>query len=380
MQRPLDDAIAERLAELEAGGLRRTLLPLSSGGPGRAVLEGRTYLDFGSNDYLGLSQAPLDWEALARLATGARASRLVSGNLTPHLEAERLLAEHVNLPAALLFTSGYATNVGTIPALVGPGDHIFSDALNHASLIDGCRLSRAEVHVFAHNDLDDLQAQLEAAPPSGHRLIVTEGVFSMEGDRAPLAELAALASSHGAWLMVDEAHSLGILGPEGRGICAALGVVPDVLVGTLGKAFGAQGAFVAGSPRLRELLFHRARSLVFSTGISPVLAGIVARRTPQVQSADGERRHQLELCERLAGGLQAQGIEVRGAGPIVTAVFGNPQAATGAEARLRGAGVIARAIRPPTVPHGTSRIRFVPTAAHEVADIDRILHVVSQRR
>jgi 8-amino-7-oxononanoate synthase len=377
VQRPLDDAIEERLAELEAHGLRRTLLSLSSGAPGRAVLDGRSYLDFGSNDYLGLAQLPIDWRGLEGLSTGARASRLVTGNLQPHEEAEAELAAHVRRPAALLFTSGYATNVGTIPALVGPGDHIFSDALNHASLIDGCRLSRASVHVFAHNDLADLERRLAQAPTSGSRLIVSEGVFSMEGDQAPLTELASLARAHGAWLMVDEAHSLGVLGPEGRGVCAAEGVEPEVLVGTLGKAFGAMGAFVAGSERLRELLFHRARSLVFSTGVSPVLAAIVSRRTPQVQAADAERERQRVLCERLAAGLTEHGIEVRGTGPIVTAVFGDPQAATRGEARLREAGVLARAIRPPTVPEGTSRIRLVPTAAHDEADVDRVLEALT---
>ncbi len=373
MQRPLDEAIEERLAELSARGLRRTLLPLSSAGPGLAVLDGRTYLDFGSNDYLGLAHAPLDWDSLREVATGARASRLVTGNLAPHLAAERKLADFVGAPAALLFTSGYATNVGTIPALVGPGDHVFSDALNHASLIDGCRLSRASVQVFGHNDLRDLERRLEQTPASGARLIVTEGVFSMEGDRAPLADLATLARAHGAWLLVDEAHSLGILGPQGRGVCAAAGVQPDVLVGTLGKAFGAQGAFVAGSEKLRQLLFHRARSLVFSTGVSPLLAAVVSRRTPQVEAADEGRATQATLCERLATGLRERGIEVRGSGPIVTAVFGDPRAATDREARLRDAGIIARAIRPPTVPEGTSRIRLVPTAAHDAAAVDRVL-------
>lgn len=376
MQRPLDDAIAERLAELEARGLRRSLLPLSEGEPGQRSLEGRSYLDFGSNDYLGLGQAPVDWESLGRVGAGAQASRLVTGNVQAHREAEHRLAEYVRRDAALLFTSGYATNVGTIPALVGPGDHIFSDALNHASLIDGCRLSRATVRVFAHNDLEDLRAKLAEAPSSGSRLIVTEAVFSMEGDRAPLGPLAELARDHGAWLMIDEAHSLGILGPEGRGLCAATGVEPEVLVVTLGKAFGAQGAFVAGSERLRELLFHRARSLVFSTGISPLLATIVARRTADVRQADAARAHQAQLCADLAAGLRAKGLEVRGEGPIVTAVFGDPAAATACELRLREVGILARAIRPPTVPEGTSRIRLVPTAAHRTEDLSRLLGAI----
>lgn len=373
MQRPLDEAIAAQLEALDAKGLRRTLLPLAVDEPGRATLDGRSYLDFGSNDYLGLARAPLDWQSLAQLPTGAGASRLVTGNLRPHLDAERSLAELVGLDAALLFTSGYASNVGTLPALVGAGDHVFSDELNHASLIDGCRLSRATVHRFAHNDLDDLEAKLRAAPASGSRLVVTEAVFSMEADQAPLAQLRRLTADHGAWLMVDEAHSLGVLGPEGAGLCRAAGVRPDVLVGTLGKAFGAMGAFVAGSTKLRELLFHRARSVVFSTGISPVLAEIVSRRTVQVRGADPAREQQRVLSARLAAGLRGLGMAVRGDGPIITTVFGSPAGAVDMEHRLREAGILARAIRPPTVPEGTSRVRLVPTAAHTTADIDRLL-------
>lgn len=377
MQRPLDEAITARLQELDARGLRRTLLPLGLDEPGRAALDGRSYLDFGSNDYLALASAPLEWESLATIPTGARASRLVTGNLSPHMAAERALAELVGLPSALLFTSGYATNVGALPALVGPGDHVFSDELNHASLIDGCRLSRAHIHRFPHNDLQALELALAAAPPSGHRLVVTEAVFSMEGDRAPLEQLRALTERHGAWLMVDEAHSVGVLGPRGRGLCHEAGVTPEVLIGTLGKAFGAMGAFVAGSSRLRELLFHRARSVVFSTGISPLMAEIVARRTVQVLEADEARAHQAALATQLATGLQRLGLEVRGTGPIVTAVFGTPQGAVEAETRLREAGILARAIRPPTVPEGTSRVRLVPTAAHSSADIDRLLGAIA---
>lgn len=373
MQRSLDEAIADRLQALAARGLRRTLLPLEVDAPGRATLEGRSYLDFGSNDYLGLAGAPIDLEALRGVPVGARASRLVTGNLSPQLEAERALAELVGLPAALLFSSGYAANVGTIPALVGTGDHVFSDELNHASLIDGCRLARARVHRFAHNDLADLEAKLAAAPATGQRLVVTEAVFSMEGDRAPLTELRALCDAHGAWLMVDEAHSVGILGSGGRGLCQATGVRPEVLIGPLGKTFGAMGAFVAGSERLRELLFHRARSVVFTTGISPLLAAIVSRRTALVRDADEARTLQAHLSERLATGLLDLGLEVRGRGPIVTAVYGTPDGAVAAEHRLREAGVLARAIRPPTVPEGTSRVRLVPTAAHTEADVERLL-------
>lgn len=376
MQRSLDEAIAAQLETLEARGLRRTLLPLEPDVPGRATLEGRSYLDFGSNDYLALASAPLDWEALRGVPTGARASRLVTGNLTPHLVAERDLAELVGRPSALLFTSGYAANVGTIPALMGPGDHIFSDELNHASLIDGCRLSRATIHRFAHNDLTDLAAKLDAAPEQGRRLVVTEAVFSMEGDRAPLGPLRALCGERGAWLMVDEAHSLGILGEHGQGLCRDSGVVPEVLVGTLGKAFGAMGAFVAGSERLRELLFHRARSAVFTTGISPLMAAIVSRRTRQTRDAEEARKRQAALAASLAEALEAKGVEVRGRGPIVTAVFGSPQGAVEAETRLREAGFLARAIRPPTVPEGTSRVRLVPTAAHTEADVDRLARAI----
>ena len=374
MQRSLDEAIAKELEQLEARGLRRHLLTVDPASGGRVILDGRSYLDFASNDYLALGGAELDRLPFEGTSPGARASRLVTGNTSPHVEAETALAEHVGLEAALLFTSGYAANVGTIPSLVGRGDLVLSDELNHASLIDGCRLSRATIRVYPHNDLETLERLL--AEHQGHHpriLVVTESVFSMEGDRAPLGPIRTLSERYGAWLMVDEAHSLGILGPRGQGLCAEAEVVPEVLVGTLGKAFGAAGAFAAGSRLLRELLVHRARSFVFSTGLSPLLAAIVSRRTQQVRDADEARALQGARCRELAAGLRGLGLEVRGDGPVVTAVYGDATAAVAAEGRLRAAGIVARAIRPPTVPAGTSRVRFVPTAAHGPEDVRSVL-------
>ena len=374
MQRSLDEAIAKELEQLEAQGLRRRLLTVDPAGGGRVILDGRSYLDFASNDYLALGGAALDPVPFGGTSPGARASRLVTGNTSAHVEAETALAEHVGMEAALLFTSGYAANVGTIPALVGRGDLVLSDELNHASLIDGCRLSRATVRVYPHNDRETLERLL--AEHQGHHpriLVVTESVFSMEGDRAPLRPIHDLAARYGAWLMVDEAHSLGILGPAGQGLCAEAGIVPEVLVGTLGKAFGAAGAFAAGSRLLRELLVHRARSFVFSTGFSPLLATIVSRRTQQVRAADQARTLQAARCRELAAGLRGLGLEVRGEGPVVTAVYGEAAPAVAAEGQLRAAGIVARAIRPPTVPPGTSRVRFVPTAAHGPEDVRAVL-------
>ena len=372
MQRDtLDEALGTELEAMARGGLRRALLDLELGDPGWVRLGAERYLDFASNDYLGLGRLPATVEA----AGSARASRLVTGNLGEHVRAERALAELVGLPHALLFTSGYAANVGTVPSLVGRGDLILSDQLNHASLIDGSRLSRAEVSVYPHLDLGDLARRLRASQ-ARRVLVITESIFSMEGTHAPLAELRELTRRHGAWLMVDEAHSLGMMGPAGRGSSAAAGIRPDVLVGTLGKAIGAAGAFVAGSEALRDQLIHRARSFVFSTGLAPAVAAAIPGGVQRVMGADAERRHQASLCARLHDGLAALGLDVRGTGPIVSAVYGDPRAAVDAENALRHAGVLARAIRPPTVPRETSRLRLVPSAAHTHAQVDLVLEAL----
>ncbi len=342
-------------------------------------MDGRELLCFSSNNYLGLANHPrlvaAAHESLERDGLGAGASRLITGTMEAHLEAEAALAAFVRAEAALLFSTGYAANVGALQALAGPSTVVLSDALNHASLIDGARLARAQVRVYRHLDLDHLEALLRESRAGADRaIIVTDALFSMDGDLAPLRDLRALADTHDAWLFVDEAHALGVLGPEGRGLSAREGIVPDVLVGTLGKSFGAAGAFVAGSARLRDLLLHRARSYVFSTAPLPLVARAAKAAAQLVLEADELRARVLTHAGRLRTELRARGFEVpESEGPIVPVIVGDPAATMNLSAFLYEAGFLAQGIRPPTVPVGTSRIRLVPIATHADAEIDALI-------
>jgi 8-amino-7-oxononanoate synthase len=328
-------------------------------------------LCFCSNDYLGLASRPAPAEA-----SGAGASRLVSGEHAVHRELEVAAAELVGQAAALVFSSGYAANLGLVSALAGPGDLIVSDALNHASLIDGARLSRASVQVVPHLDLEATEAAL-ARPRERRAFVLTESYFSMDADSPDLRALRRLCDAHGAALVVDEAHALGVLGPGGRGLCAAAGVRPDALVGTLGKAFGAGGAFVAGSEALVAWLWNRARSFVFSTGLSPVLAAAALDGLDTAARQPGRRETALSLAMRLRGGLTALGVTLRGHGPIVPWVVGDTHKAVRFAEALAARGVDVRPIRPPSVPPGTARLRITVTAGHTQADVDRVVAAVA---
>lgn len=325
---------------------------------------------FCSNDYLGLSARHASGHA-----SGSGASRLVAGERSEHLELEQLVAELVGAATALTFTSGYAANVGTVAALASSDDLIVSDALNHASLIDGARLSRARVEIVPHLDLEAVGRALDR-PRRRRAFVLTESYFSMDGDSPDLGALRRICDAKGAALLVDEAHALGVLGPEGRGLCAEHRIVPDVLIGTFGKAFGASGAFVAGCPALIQWLWNRARSFVFSTGLSPVLAAAAARAVRVSQAEPELRARVLTAALRLRSGLVELGIQPRGYGHIIPWVIGDARAALQAAAHLRGQGIDVLAIRPPTVPEGTSRIRLTVTAGHEKSDIDALLRAV----
>jgi 8-amino-7-oxononanoate synthase len=373
----LDD-IRSQLAELEAARLLRRPLTLERAGPVEMTIDGRSVLVFCSNDYLGLSWSP---ELIAAVkgaldahGLGAGASRLISGTSPAHLEAERALASLVGQPAALLFSSGYAANVGALSTLLGKEDVAFSDRLNHASLIDGLRLSRARVHVHRHNDVEHLESLLRAHRADGRRAwVVTDSVFSMDGDLAPLRELRAVADRWDAGLFVDEAHALGILG-GGRGLCHARGVTPDALVGTLGKSAGVAGAFVAGPAELRSLLENRARSYVFSTAPPAAIAEAARVAADLVLRAENTRARVLAHAARLRSGLRERGWDVpTGETPIVPVVVGDPARTMRLSAELLERGFFVRGIRPPTVPAGTSRLRVVPTAAHTTEQIDALL-------
>jgi 8-amino-7-oxononanoate synthase len=322
-------------------------------------------LSFCSNDYLGLAGTPAP-----AVAAGAGASRLIAGEHPEHARLERLLAGWLGVEQTLLFTSGYAANVGTLSALVERDDLVVSDALNHASIIDGLRLTRGEVAIVPHLDVGAVAERLRTL--GGRRAwVVSETYFSMDADSPDLGTLRRVCDDAGAALVVDEAHALGVFGPAGRGLCAAAGVEPDVRVGTLGKAFGASGAFVAGSRALCDWLWNRARSHVFSTGISPAVAAAAAANVERSAAEPALRERALRNADRFREALRARGADVRGHGPIVPWVIGPEADALRAAARLRAQGVHVVAIRPPTVPPGSSRIRFAFSARHTDEDVER---------
>lgn len=353
------------LAALEDRGLLRT--------PPAPLAEGTALLNLCSNDYLGYASEP--WPEGLVGHSGAGASRLVSGNVTAHEAAESALASWLGTESALLFSSGYAANVGAVAALAGRGDVIVSDALNHASIIDGCRLSGAEVRVIPHLDLAAAEAALAGARGARRRWVVTESYFSMDGDSPDLVGLRAICDRHDAALVLDEAHVVGVLGPHGRGLAAESGVIADVLIGTAGKSLGLHGAFIAGSPELRLWLWNRARSFVFSTGVSPVLAAALTHRVSQV-SADAAGRLRLEARgAQLRAGLAALGVPglVGGRGPVLPWVIGGSAATIERSRQLRAQGILVQAIRPPTVPGGTARLRITVNARLTSEDIERAL-------
>jgi glycine C-acetyltransferase len=374
--------IGARLAELEELGLyRRTRLVSGPQGPS-VVLDGQPVLLLCSNNYLGFADNETVQQAAAEAAlrwgVGAGSSRLVSGTMTIHGRLERRLAAFKHTQAALLFGSGYLANLGVVGALSGAGEVVFSDELNHASIIDGCRLSRAQTFVYRHNDVEHLAWGLREAAGRG-ALIVTESVFSMDGDVAPLAQIAELGRQHAVRVVVDEAHGTGCLGPGGRGAIAAAGLegAIDVVVGTLGKALGSYGAYAACSDEVAALLTNSARSLIFSTAPPPpAVAGALAALELLEQEPDRVARLQANAAV-LRGELAREGFDVTGSSTqIVPIIVGDAPAAMGVcEAALAG-GVFAQAIRPPTVPAGTSRLRLAVMATHtpdELRDAARVL-------
>ena len=325
-----------------------------------------------SNDYLGFAGERTELEVVAAqaAASGAGASRLISGEATEHGALERDLAAWVGMPAALAFSSGYAANVGTLAALAGHDDLIVSDALNHASIIDGCRLSRARVVIVPHRDVAAVEAALGTS--ARRRFVVTESYFSMDGDSPDLRALRAACDRHDAALIVDEAHAVGVFGARGAGLCQAAGIVPDVLVGTLGKAVGMQGAFVAGSEALYLWLYNRARSFVFSTGIAPALAEAVRLRVARVAAADDRRARLEAIIARVRAELAGAPI-APSHGPVLPWLAGTPEAVLALRDRVLARGVFVQAIRPPTVPEGTSRLRITLHAQLSDDLLDRAL-------
>jgi 8-amino-7-oxononanoate synthase len=374
------DFLDEELRDLEARGLRRRLRSVDGPQRARVLIDGREVLNFSSNNYLGLADHPaLRDAAVAALeedGVGSGASRLIVGNLRAHRDLEAEIAAFHGTEAALVFNSGYQANVGILAALAGHEDVIFSDALNHASLIDGCRLSRARTDVYAHGDAGDLRRRLATAS-ARRRFVVSDSVFSMDGDIASVAELRRIADEANAILIIDEAHATGCLGPGGRGIAAQVGVRADVHMATLSKGFGCFGAYVAGSRALIDVLLNRARSFVFTTALPPSVpaAALAAIRLCRSSAGDALREDLSRRVARFREGLRSLGILVPGSGEtaIFPVLIGDERRTMEASEMLLRAGIYAQGIRPPTVPRGTSRLRFALMATHEIADLDRAL-------
>ncbi|MGL4552152.1 MAG: aminotransferase class I/II-fold pyridoxal phosphate-dependent enzyme [Gemmataceae bacterium] len=361
---------------MRAAGLHRTRRRLLSGQGAEVRWRHADFINFSSNDYLGYATDPRLSRAAARAAArygaGAGASPLVSGYTPPLRRLERDLAAWEGAEAALVFASGYAANLGAVGTL-GRGGVVFSDELNHASVIDGCRLARADVHVYRHGDLKHL-AELLKAHPGPRRLIVSDSVFSMDGDRADVAGLAALAEEHDALLVLDEAHATGVLGEHGRGLTDGLTGGRVVKVGTLSKALASQGGFVCATARVIEYLVNAARPYVFSTALAPAAAAAARRAVFLVGQEPHRRAHVLALAESLRGQLRAAGFDVgRSACHIVPVIVGAADDAVALAERLAGRRLLVPAIRPPSVPAGTSRLRISLSAAHTEEDVARLV-------
>lgn len=367
----------QELSKLEKQHLLRRLMIIESCNGPRITVGGRSMLLMCSNDYLGLSRHPALKKAAAiameRYGFGSGASRLISGTSALHVELESRIAAFKGTESALLFNSGYAANTGIIPSIAGEGDVILSDSLNHASIVDGCRLSRAKVIAYPHKDVDRLESVLKKNRTMKRTLIVTDGVFSMDGDIAPLPELVMLAEKYGALLMVDDAHATGVIGKTGRGTSEHFGLSGRVHIqmGTLGKALGSFGAYAAGNTDLIDYLRNRARSFIYSTALPPAVCAASLAAFNVVEGESGLRKTLWENRDRFVLGLAAIGI-VPGSSetPIVPVMLGESEKALKAAAKLFEYGLYAAAVRPPSVPEGAARIRVTLTAAHSSDDID----------
>lgn len=374
--------IGEYLADLEKRNLFRETRVSGLAG-GKWLVDGRTLLNFGSNDYLDLATNPsVKASAISHIekfGCGSGSSRLVSGTFECHVELERRIASLVGAEACIVFSSGHAANTGTIGSIVGRGDVVLVDRLSHASILDGVIQSRADMCRFEHNNPADLEKRLQKVSPTSSKLIVTESVFSMDGDVAPLREIAEVAGRCGAMLMIDEAHATGVFGPGGGGIAVREGIGSDVNIhmGTLSKALGSQGGFVCGSAAVRSLLVNRARSFVYSTALSPAAVGAALGAIEWLAGNPGSGVDLLTRAGEFRRRLKNGGLDTgNSASQIVPVIVGSEAAALALSERLRTEGIFVPAIRPPTVPAGTARLRFSVTLAHTEADLSYAADVV----
>ncbi len=372
------------LGSLKAGGLERTLVAYQN--TGVDIKAGaRMLLNFSSNDYLGLARNPVVLsaaeDAIQRYGSGATASRLVTGTLECHEELEKQLAELKGYPAALVFGSGYAANVGIISALVGRDDHIFIDRLAHASLLDAAVLSRAKVHRFHHNAPEDLRRLIRACVSGGKRLMVTESVFSMDGDIAPVAALAEVAEEGGALVLVDEAHATGVFGSGGAGVIRQSGSEARVncSMGTLSKALGGYGGFVACSGDMRQWLIHKARSFIYSTALPPAMVGAALGALQCLRNNPDMGRQLLGQSAEFRARLRELGLDTGSSeSQIIPVMVGDNERAVRLHRRLVERGILAVAIRPPTVPRGAARLRLSVSLEHTPGILNRVAGVIAE--
>lgn len=366
--------------------LLRTRNELQSPQSIEPIINGRKMLSFCSNDYLGLANHPDIAEAMKQsidqYGVGAGASHLVNGHHREHELLERELAEFTGREAVLLFSTGYMANLGVMSSLMSRQDSIIQDKLNHASLIDGGQLAGSKVLRFRHSDMNHLDEQLSRA--TGKKLIVTDGVFSMDGDCAPLADIASAAKKHNAWLMVDDAHGMGVLGPQGSGLVNELGLTAQqvpLLIGTLGKGFGTSGAFVAGDQDTIDFLLQHARTYIYTTATPPAVAAATRQSLKLVKQADASRSHLKKRIAQLRQGVTDLGYELMDSTtPIQPILIGENQVALDLSARLSDAGLLVTAIRPPTVPKGTARLRVTLSASHTEAHVARLLNALADSK
>src|SRR5262245_7634028 len=379
------DNLHDELTAIKQASLYRRLRRVENDQGPTLMLDGREVINFSSNNYLGIANHPslarAAKEAIDRYGCGSGASRLISGNMALHEELENRLAAFKGTEAALVFNSGFQANTGILSTLAGEGDAIFSDALNHASIIDGCRLSRAMTFVYAHGDLDQLEDALKRADGARRKLIVTETIFSMDGDEAPLTAIVDLAEKYGGMVMVDEAHATGMFGANGAGVVAKLDLGSRVAVqmGTLGKALGGFGAYVAGGSALRDLLINRCRRFIFTTSLPPAIMAMAMAAIDLVEREPERREALWRNCRALKDALTALGFSLgESQSPILPLIIGDADECMSFSERLLAKGVFAQGIRPPTVPAGTSRLRITLMATHTRALIDHALDAFQQ--
>ncbi|RFA33544.1 8-amino-7-oxononanoate synthase [Virgibacillus dokdonensis] len=364
---------------MQENALYRTLRKMETASQSARIVDGEKKIIFSSNDYLGLANDKrlihATIEALQQFGVGSSGSRLTTGNTYWHEKLEKKIATFKQTEAARLFSSGYLANIGVLSALAEAEDVILSDQYNHASIIDGCRLSKAKTCIYRHVDMEDLERKLAATTKYKQRFIVTDGVFSMDGSIAPLDRMMELAGHYHAYVIVDDAHATGVLGQSGRGTSAYFGIMPDVVIGTCSKAIGTEGGFVAGSSTLVDFLMNYARTFIFQTALSPAICAATYTAIELIEQDASRREHLHYNIRKVKEGLNGMGYAVKGDHTaIIPVIIGDQQLALEFAKELEEKGIYAPAIRPPTVPNGESRIRLTVTASHSMKEIDDVLH------